>query len=297
MVSPNLKPIIIAGPTGLGKSKLGLYLAKRFQGEIICADSRQFYKSCEISTAQPKPSELIEIPHHGYGLIDPKTQKVDAGFFIEFANKAIEAIKNKNKRPIIVGGTGLYLRALKWGLDAPKKDEDIRKDLYEKYAKLGSNYLYEELKRIDEKACQKISSKDHIRIIRALEIYYLTSKKPSGIKNSFSSKEAKINGHFICLYSEKIFLYDKLFNRVNHMYENGLLEETKNLLNILPQKSFIFDIPGIKEAKEYIENKISLEKAKELTFIRHRQYAKRQITWFKKESFYSFLNAQVLERI
>jgi tRNA dimethylallyltransferase len=289
MVSPHLTPLVIAGPTGSGKSALALALALKYDGEIICADSRQFYKFMRIGTASPSDEDLKLVPHHGFNSIDPKDSKIDAGFFITFAHTLINTIKARHKRPIIVGGTGLYLRALRYGLsDVPRSDPKVIKTLEKEAALLGVHILYERLITLDPKSTMQIKASDKYRIIRALAIFNQTHRKPSSLRQSFSHKKALLNAHWLLKKIDKADLEKRLLLRIHTMLKEGLVDEADNLRRILPAHHWALDVMGYKEALLYIDNFISYDQMIENIVIRHRQYAKRQLKWFKNEDFYRF---------
>ncbi len=282
-------PLVIAGPTAGGKSGLALKLAQKHRGEIICADSRQFYARMAIGTACPTKEEMGKVVHHGYGLIDPKSQKIDAGFFIRYALEKIKEIQARNNRPILVGGTGLYLRSLHYGLgDVPPSDKNVSDMLLNRLKIEGIEKLYQELKKIDEKTASKISPNDSYRIMRALEIYLLTKKPPSVLRESFN-QGPKLLAHWVYKKPEKTLLLENITSRVKHMFQAGLLDEAEKLGQYLPKDHWALKVMGYEEALAFIHKEITLEKAIEKTIILHRQYAKRQYTWFNKESFYRFI--------
>ena len=286
MVSQNLIPLIIAGPTGSGKSSLAIKLALKHKGEIICADSRQCYKHMDIGSAAPSIQEKNLIPHHGYGIIDPAKEKMDAGLFVKLTTDFIADIQKRGKRPIIVGGTGLYLRALRYGIiNLPTNQKKLREDLEKECLNIGLDKMYERLKSIDEHSASFIKSNDKMRILRALEIFLLTNKKPSELRTNFL-QEPNIKAHWLLVKINKEKLLNNLFLRSKIMFEQGLLEEALHLKKILAANHWALETMGFKQALQYLNNEISLNDAIELTFIAHRQYAKRQLTWFKKESFY-----------
>jgi tRNA dimethylallyltransferase len=288
MVRSHLVPLVIAGPTASGKSSLALSLAKKYHGEIICADSRQFYSHMSIGTACPTDLEKALVPHHGYEIIDPREKKIDAGFFINFAQEKISEIKSRNKRPILVGGTGLYLRSLYYGLqDVPPSDKQILENLNKKCDELGLKELYRELLLIDPKS--QVNPNDRYRILRALEIFYLVKKPPSVLKESFKLNSPKILAHWVYKKPAREILISNIEKRVKTMFEQGLLDEAKKLKSYLPENHWALKIMGYEEALKFLDKELTLDQAIEKTIIRHRQYAKRQYTWFNKESFYRFI--------
>lgn len=289
MVRSHLIPIVIAGPTGSGKSLLAMNLALKYKGEIICADSRQFYLGMSIGTASPSENDQKLVVHHGYQIIDPAKQKIDAGFFIKFAQEKILEINHRNKRPILVGGTGLYLRALRYGLDdVPKKNNLLHDLLNHRCEKEGVISLYNELKKIDPDTASIINCNDKYRIIRSLEIFLSSNIKPSLLRKSFKKTSSSFNAHWVYKKSHKNEVEKKLKLRVVSMFNNGLIDEALALRNYLGSNHWALDVMGYKEALLYIDKKISLDEAIKLTYFRHRQYMKRQYTWFNKENFYRF---------
>lgn len=290
MVRSHLKtPLVIAGPTAGGKSSLALSFAQKFEGEIICADSRQFYSHMAIGTACPTKEEMELVPHHGFGIIDPKSQKIDAGFFVSFALEKIAEVQSRNKRPILVGGTGLYLRSLYYGLgEVPPSDKNISAQLEARADQEGLEKLYQELLLIDASSA-RISPNDRYRILRALEIFYLTKRPPSVLRASFKSRNPQILAHWVYKKPPKPKLLENIENRVRIMFEQGLILEANKLSEYLPKDHWALKVMGYEEALGFLNQELTLEQSIERTIIRHRQYAKRQYTWFNKESFYRFI--------
>lgn len=292
MVRPSLTPIILAGPTGIGKSSLAMAWARRFNGEIVCADSRQFYDFMAIGCAAPSAKDMREIPHHGFLMFDPRTQKMDAGSFVEFAHKTMADIQSRGKRPILVGGTGLYLRALAFGLnDVPKGDLNLRAQLEDECQKLGVPALYERLQNVDPETAKAILPNDRQRIVRALEIFSITGHKPSLLRQSFSGKsEVVLKAHWYLLKMPREQLLKNIEIRVESMFQAGLVDEAIALRNLLPPGHWALEVMGFKEALMAADSGIDIKKAIELVIIRHRQYAKRQCAWFNREAFYWEIN-------
>lgn len=282
-----MMPVVIAGPTASGKSGLAIELALKHGGEIICADSRQFYAGMAIGTACPDDEDLAKVPHHGYSMLDPKSDKMDAGLFVEFANKKIREIRGRGKRPILVGGTGLYLRALYYGLsDVPPSDKAVAHEIRERGHTLGLDGLYADLKSIDPITASLIKPQDAYRIMRALEIFQITGKLPSELRSSFARGKAELGAHWIYKKPDKSSLLITIEKRVHNMFKKGLMDEARCLRERLSPLHWALDVMGYKEALQVIDHELTLKDAMERTLIRHRQYAKRQYTWFNKESFY-----------
>lgn len=286
MVSSHLIPLVIAGATGSGKSSLALQLAQKFNGEIICADSRQLYRFMCIGTASPTEAERALVPHHGFNVIDPREQKVDAGFFVQFANEAIADCQRRKKRPILVGGTGLYLRSLRYGLhDVPQSDKTLVATLEAECEERGMRAMYEELAHIDPASVQLIMPQDRYRIIRALEIYRMTGRLPSALRQSFSARESKLDAHWLWKLGDQASFEQTLKQRVEGMIEDGLVEEACALRALLPRDHWALKVMGYEEALAFKDALIDKASLIEKIFIRHRQYAKRQRTWFRREGY------------
>ena len=277
------KIIAIVGPTGVGKSELAIFLGEKLSGEIINFDSLQFYKELNIGTAKPGEEERKRIPHHLYDLLE-LNEEFNAAKFVEIADNLIKEIWERGKIPILVGGTGLYLRAFEYGLFPIEVPKEIRENLRKRVDQDLSS-LYEELKRLDPEYAQKISPKDKVRITRALEVIYTTGKPISYFhkENPFFVKK-RYNIIKIGLNLPRKELYKKINLRVIKMIEKGWIEEVKNLL----EKGYSIELKpfkaiGYKYIIYYLQGRLSLEKAIELIQRDTRHYAKRQLTWFKKE--------------
>ena len=281
-----LMPLVIAGATGSGKSALALELALRHRGEIICADSRQFYLGMSIGTASPGDHERALVAHHGFNSIDPLNIKFDAGLFIDFAKQQIAQVQARGHRPILVGGTGLYLRALRYGFgQVPRSDELIVAELEVECANYGLEHLYQQLLKLDPISVLFIKATDKYRIIRALEIYRQIGQIPSERRKSFLGPP-QLKAHYLLKKLAKAELQLKLYERVAHMFKQGLVEEALALRARLPEQHWALKVMGYQEALLVADGHLDNNQAIERTFIRHRQYAKRQATWFNKENFY-----------
>ncbi len=274
--------IFIVGPTATGKSRIAIELAKEVGGEIISSDSMQVYKFMSILTQAPSEKDLSEIPHHLIAEISPE-KEYSAAEFSKRAAKLIKNIAKKGKTPIIVGGTGLYVKALIDGLfPSPKKNLDLRKNLESEAGKYGSASLYDKLKEIDPTSSHNIHPNDTRRIIRALEIYYSTGipvsvhkKNTKGIKDFYEIVELGLN-------IPRQVIYKKINARVEKMFNDDVVKEVKSLLKChlsITANSAI----GIKEIKGYLDGEYSSLEAKELIKKNTRNYAKRQLTWFRRD--------------
>lgn len=277
------KIIFIVGPTAVGKSRLVISLAKKIDGEIVSCDSMQVYRGLDILSCKPSPTEKKQVRHH---LIDVvrSSQDFDVSKFINLSRRLIEEIHKREKIPIFVGGTGLYLDCLLNGIfDGPGKNPKIRSELYKKAKVYGNNYLYRKLKTIDNQAAKKIHVHDLRRIVRALEVYQIT-KKPFSVlqkqrKGILQDKRFKIYIFGLNIPKEK--LYENINKRVDEMFKRGVIRETKRILDKRCSKTFKQAL-GIKEINSYLRGEISLEQTKQLLKRNTRRYAKRQMTWFRK---------------
>ena len=272
--------IILLGPTAVGKTGVSILLAKVLKTEIISADSMQIYKHMDIGTAKPSPAELSEVPHHLINILPPD-ESFSAGLFRDNAVKAIDELHKKNKIPLIVGGTGLYIRALTRGLfEGPSADWKLRDELMEAERSQGKGHLHEYLKRLDPEAAGKIERNDVRRIIRAIEVS-LKDNRISEFQKS-ATKPEPYKFIKIGLTRERKELYRLIDERVEKMMHDGLLEETKMLFKLNPSATALQSL-GYKEIGSYIAGEASLDEAVELIKKRTRNYAKRQMTWFRKE--------------
>lgn len=277
-----VSPIVVGGPTGSGKSNFAIQLAERIGGEIVCADSRQVYRFMRIGTASPTDEQCRLVPHHNYNFIDPN-DRYDAGRFIEDTNRAVAEITSRNKTPILVGGTGLYLRCWRYGLsDVPQKDNLVREQLNKRLEQSGLEALYEELQRLDEASASKINKNDAFRILRALEIATLTGKKASELRRSHFDQPLQ-EARWLLIKCEREELNTRLQKRTREMFASGLGEEAVALQKLLPENHPLLDTIGYRESLAFAAGTIDIETAIEHTFIRTRQYAKRQVSWFAKE--------------
>ena len=274
--------IVICGPTASGKTRLGIELAKKIDGEIVSCDSMQIYKDMTIGTAKPTEEERSEAVHHLVDFVLP-SERYSVAEYKKDAENTIEQIIEKNKKPIIVGGTGLYLNSLVYGIDYPNivTDLNYRQELEEKVNKEGLESLYKEATKIDSKAIEKISPNDKKRILRILEIYHSTGKTKSEIEADSRKNGPKFDYKIFVLNMDREKLYDRINRRVDLMIENGLIEEVKTLLEKYKEFPTAMQGLGYKEVVEYLENKTSKDEMIDKIKQETRRYAKRQITWFK----------------
>ena len=274
---------VIGGPTASGKSKLAVELAKKINGEIISADSMQIYKEMNIGTAKITKEEMQGIKHYLIDIVSPN-ERYSVSNFKNDAELAIEEILKKGKTPIIVGGTGLYIDSLIYGIEF--QDEEIDTEYREKLNKIAENEglekLYNKAKEIDPEAMKKISINDKKRIIRVLEIYHKTGKTKTKQEIESRKKELKYNFKVFAIDMDREKLYSRIEKRVDMMVDEGLIGEVKGILEKYNQFPTAMQGLGYKETVEYLQNKISKEEMIEKIKKETRHYAKRQLTWFRK---------------
>ncbi len=274
---------VVLGPTAVGKSCIAIRLAKEFNGEIITCDSMQVYRGFDIGTDKIPVEQRENVPHYLLDVADSSTQ-FTAGDFVRLSLDAVKSIRKKQKLPIIAGGTGLYLKALLDGLfPEEKKNPAIRNKLEQQAKNKGLEYLRELLLKVDPVYAKKIGKRDKIRIIRALEVYHVTQKP---ISSHFANTFSPVDDFHILkigLTLETAVLYRKIENRVDRMFEKGIVNEVQNLLaGGLKPESPPFRALGYRQVLKHLKGDISLEEAIDLTKKETRHYAKRQMTWFRK---------------
>lgn len=281
------KPLVIlTGPTAVGKTKASIGLAKAIGGEIISADSMQVYKQMDIGSAKIKPSEMEGIPHYLVDILEPD-EEFHVVLFQQMAKQAIQKIYEKGKIPILVGGTGFYIQAVLYDIDFSENEKDTSyREKLEKLAQTkGAEYLHDRLREVDEKSAQDIHANNVKRVIRALEYFHQTGEKISEHNEEQRKKVSPYNFSYFVLNDERAHLYEKINLRVDQMINEGLVREVQSL----KEKGYTRDMVsmqglGYKEMLDYLDNKCSLEEAVEIIKRDTRHFAKRQITWFKRES-------------
>ena len=272
--------IAIRGPTATGKSDLAIKLALEFQTEIISADSRLVYKDFNIGTAKPSPNELLKVKHHCIDVVSP-TDDFSVTEYRKIAQYAMDNLFQQNKPPIIAGGTGFYVKSLLEGLDIPKveADENFRTRMRNLAENRGNEFLFEILREKDDKIAQKLHPNDIFRVIRALEVIEKTGKKMSELQ---TKNKPDYNIIYIFLDAkDREYLYDRINRRVDTMLETGLVEEVKFLIAKYGKTVSLLKTLGYKEISEYLDGEMSLEEAAELLKKNTRNFAKRQLTWFR----------------
>lgn len=280
------KPLIIlTGPTAVGKTKASIGLAKAIGGEIISADSMQVYKGMDIGSAKIRPEEMKGIRHYLVDVLEPSCE-FHVVRFQQMAKQAMAEIYAKGKIPIVVGGTGFYIQALLYDIDFTENEEDTgyREELEALAKERGAEYLHELLKEVDPESAKQIHANNRKRVIRALEFYRLTGQKISEHNETERAKESPYEFCYFVLNDDRKKLYDRIEKRVDQMLEMGLLEEVTALKN----KGYTKDMVsmqglGYKEMLDYLNGECSYEEAVSILKRDTRHFAKRQLTWFRRE--------------
>lgn len=270
------KVIAVVGPTASGKTAYSIELAEKIGGEIISADSRLVYKGLDIGTAKPTVAERKGIPHYMIDIVEPEVE-YSAGLYVKEARKCIDDILSRGKIPIIAGGTGLYFRILLEQYDLPEVPPNYQ--LREELKKLDSTELHSILRDLDSEAADKIYENDKKKLIRYIEIIKSTGKK---ISESRGISEPEFDVEWIGCNFPRDILYERINKRVDMMIENGLIEETKQLLNKHGRINNLLYTIGYQEIIAYLDGEMTLEEASALLKQNSRRYAKRQLTWFRK---------------
>jgi len=279
------KLIILAGPTASGKTAVSVDLAKRIGGEIISADSMQIYRGMDIGTAKITSDEMQGVKHYLINVSDPK-EDFNIVKFQNMVKCSIEEIKKNGHIPILVGGTGFYIQSIIYDINFDKEDDNgsIRKVLEEEYDKMGADFMYEKLKKIDSISADNIHKNNKKRIIRAIEYFLINNALISEHNELQRKKTSPYDFKFFVLNPKRDILYDRINKRVDKMVEKGLVDEVKSLIESgLSIDNISMQGIGYKEIVEYLEGNIPLGKAVENIKQNTRHMAKRQVTWFKRE--------------
>lgn len=289
MLSNRIKVLAIGGPTCTGKSDLALMAGKKFDGEIVNGDSMQVYRYFNIGTAKPSSGALKELPHHLVDIVDPG-EEFNAAAFREKADDAIRDISRRGKLPIVVGGTGLYLRALFYGLFPAKRDVKLRESLNAEYAR-DPAVFYAKLKKVDRDYAMRISFRDRIRSVRALEVYLLEGRPFSDLERDHGFREPRYDLCMIGLNAPRDELYRRIDRRVVRMFEEGLVDEVRSILaRGYAEDAKPFSSIGYREVLLYLNGSIDYEDMLKDIQKNTRHYAKRQFTWFAKEKDIKWFN-------
>lgn len=291
-----MRPIIIAGPTASGKSRLALDTAKALNGAIICADSRQLYRHMRIGSAGPSIEETKTVPHFGYHELAPAVT-YDAGRFIVDTDASVVAAQNAGLRPIITGGAGLYLRALRFGLDdVPPADKKVRAEIEARLEAAGAPSLHDELRAKDPESADRISQNDSVRIVRALEVISLTGRPASEQRKQDWTRPPRFEADWVLLDADMTWLEGRIESRAQWMFRNGLPAEAILLRDRLGPTHPKLSTMGYQEALLMSDGLLDEATAVERTYRRQRQYAKRQRTWFQKEPWWHRIRLDDTER-
>jgi tRNA dimethylallyltransferase len=277
--------VIIQGPTASGKTDLAVRLAERFDGEIVNADSMQIYRGMDVGTAKPSDDLLQRVPHHVLSIVDPD-QPFSAADFRKEAEIAIQDIHSRGKRVIVVGGTGLYIKALTKGLiDSPEGNEALREELNAIARNCGRDELYRQLILVDPITAERLHPNDQVRVVRALEVFRMTGRPISSFREKHGFQRTVYRYLKIGILADRAELYRRIDNRVDWMIQHGFIEEVQRLLarGYTPQLK-PFRSLGYRHICTYLTGGYSLEETIRLIKRDTRHYAKRQLTWFKKDS-------------
>lgn len=292
MTNNKPKICILVGPTGVGKTDVSIELAKALNGEIISADSAQVYKYMDIGTAKASPEEMQGIKHYMIDEVYPD-QSFSVAQFRDRAQAYILEITTKGKLPIIAGGTGLYINSLLNNLEftASVGDEDFRQEMQNIADEKGNEYLHNMLKDIDPESYERLHPNDTRRVIRALEVHHFTGKTISYFQEESKKAPSKYDYAFVGLTMDRQKLYDRINRRVDIMLEKGLVKEVQRLLNMGYSKDLVsMQALGYKEIVQYLMGEITLEEALFILKRDSRHYAKRQLTWFRRDERIEWFN-------
>lgn len=277
--------IVLTGPTAVGKTKLSIALAKAVGGEIISADSMQVYKLMDIGSAKIRPEEMEGVPHYLVDVLEPD-EEFHIVKFQEMAKEAMERIYANGHIPILVGGTGFYIQAIVKDIDFTENEEnkDVRRKWEQFAGEMGPQALHEELQKIDPKSAREIPAGNVKRVIRALEFYELSGKPISEHNEEQKAKGSPYNFAYFVLNDHRKLLYERIENRIDEMLEEGLVAEVEVLKNRGFQRNMVsMQGLGYKEILDYLDGKLSLEEAVYILKRDTRHFAKRQLTWFRRE--------------
>ncbi len=275
--------VVILGPTASGKTAFSLALAQKFNGEIVNCDSMAMYREFDIGTAKPTAAERACVPHHLFDYLDPP-QYMTAGEYARQARQVLTEIGARHHLPILVGGTGLYLRALLEGLfPGPQRSEELRERLRQSAARRRPEHLHRILRRLDRASAQKVHANDIPKLIRAIEVCLASRQKMSEL---WQQGRDPLRGFRILrmgLDPDRASLYDRINQRAQQMFETGLVEETQHLLQKYGQAARPLSSLGYKQAAQFLNGELAREQAVQAAQQAHRNYAKRQMTWFRRE--------------
>lgn len=275
--------VVILGPTASGKTTLSLALAEEFRGEIVNCDSVAMYREFDIGTAKPTAAERARAPHHLFDCVDP-TGNVTAGEYARQARTVLREVSSRGNLPIVVGGTGLYLRALLEGLfHGPQRSEALRERLRERAHQRGSSYLHRILRRLDPVAAQRIHVNDAPKLIRAIEVCLSTRDKMTDLWKQARDPLIGFEMLRLGLDPDRTALYERINQRAQGLFDHGLIEETQRLVEKYGAAASPLKSLGYKQAVQFLRGEVTHEQAIAAAQQAHRNYAKRQMTWFRRE--------------
>lgn len=277
------KILVLCGPTAVGKSRAALELAQKFNGEIVSADSQQVWKELDIGTAKPTPAQRSQIPHHLIDVASPNA-RFDVSRYVELADAAIADIVKRGRLPIVVGGAGMYIRVLLYGLcEAPPQDKEIRQKLIQRMETEGLEKLYAELKKKDEKTAPKIHPNDKTRIIRALEVFAITGEPLSSFQAEHRFQNSRYEARQIGLNIDRKRLHQNIERRLDWMLANGWVEEVRELLKFYSSDCQALQSIGYKQIVQHLKGQVPLDETIAEIKQQTRAFARRQLTWFRAD--------------
>jgi len=289
------KVIAIVGATASGKTALGVELAKRLDGEVISADSMQIYEGLDIATAKPTQEEMQGIPHHFISII-PRSERFSVADYVQLANAKIQEVHARGKMPIMVGGTGLYIDSVLSGMEfQPETDSTVRKELENRLAIEGKEKLYAELQTLDPLACEKIHPNNSVRLIRALEVCLTSGMTFTEYKRQNIAHPSPYDSIIIGLEWDREVLYSRINQRVDMMVEMGLIEEVRQARGQEMQTAAA--AIGYKELLPYLDGTATLEECLDILRQETRRYAKRQLTWFRRNAQIRWLKVYEYDKV
>lgn len=277
------KSVILCGPTAVGKSKIALELADKLNAEIVSADSQQVWCELDIGTAKPSPADRAKVPHHLIDVANPN-EHFDVSRYVGLADQAIQDIWDRGKLPLVVGGAGMYIQTLLYGLcEAPSQDPEIRKKIREEIEQKGLQPLYEQLQRIDPGVESRIHPNDKTRILRSLEVYELTGHPLSYFHHRHQNQKPRYEALQIGLNCDRTLLHKKIEKRVDWMMANGWVEEVRELLKFYSSESQALQSIGYQQIVKHLRGEKLLEETTEEIKQTTRALARRQMTWLRAQ--------------